>query len=153
MKQNAAADHCLEPNSRRSELSSRSSSRSICRTICRFRCGCSGRPSMSLTRAIPDGDPPPPAVAPAASHGRAARRDDRPSGPAPKPHRRSGGADPRGFFFGDLFVENTGARECRRFFNEDGREVHFGTPLALTCRKSLDFGAVPSIAWCRTQRR
>ena len=32
-------------------------------------------------------------------------------------------------------------------------DVHFGTPQAVTCGKSLDFGAVPSIAWFRQQAR
>ena len=31
--------------------------------------------------------------------------------------------------------------------------VLFGTRPAVICGKSLDFSAVPSIAWCHTQRR
>jgi hypothetical protein len=37
-------------------------------------------------------------------------------------------------------------RDCRA-------DVHFGTPQVWTYGKSLDFGAVPSIAWYHTQRR
>jgi len=42
-------------------------------------------------------------------------------------------------------------RQLDRVYGSD--KVQFGTPQAVTCRNSLDFGAVPSIAWCRPQRR